>query len=190
MIGETCVKTFAEMQSSLGDQAVNVVDDRALSGYLKLAGPETSVILAGDHPYYEKRDQNGWFDITVEMTNGRYILLHNSIETMSRMHGFNGRAETHIFPNVVIFGDEGDLGVVKSVSFQLDRLRYFFHYEHIERQSLWRAPTEVLSAIRGMRKFNNERYLGKTDGADNKHDFLNPAKCISGIEFSERLNSA
>lgn len=73
MIGETCVKTFAEMQSSLGDQAVNVVDDRALSGYLKLAGPETSVILAGDHPYYEKRDQNGWFDITVEMTNGRYI---------------------------------------------------------------------------------------------------------------------
>lgn len=170
------MKSFAELESSFGDNNVSAIDDRNLSGYMKLAGPNTTLILSGEHSYYQTRDHNGWFDVTVETTNGRHILLHKSVETLSRMHGHNRKAETHIFPNVVVFGECANLQKVKSISFQIDRLRHFFNYEHIEHQSLWHAPQEILQAIKSIRRSNTERYSGKSVEAEFEHDFFKPSE--------------
>lgn len=167
------MKTFAEIQGEFSGNTVTALDDRELTGFIRLAGPDTVLTLSGDHPYHQSRDQNGWFDVTVEATNGQFILLHKSIETSMRTHGRN-KAETQIFPNVVVVGNSQKLDLVKSIAFQARGLRYFFHYEHIERQTLWHSSSDVLKAIKSLRRSNEEWMSEKFGSTGRDYDFFRP----------------
>ena len=138
------------------------------SGVLTVDGQATLVVISSSEPLQLTEDENGWFDLTVTAADGSSILLHNALYTKRATHNTrNGpNFESHVFPNLILFDAHHLSGMaVKAVSFRLENLRYFFHYEYVEWKSLHGASKEALDALRKM----------GTDG-NTAHDFFRPSE--------------
>ncbi|NRP70711.1 hypothetical protein ILFOPFJJ_01592 [Ensifer psoraleae] len=168
------MRTFEEIRRKFRAIGVRAADDPDLAGVINLNGPESLLVLSGDNPYWHKKGANGWFDVTVEAANGDILLLHNAIETKHSTHSHNRKAETHIYPNVVVIGQRKNLKEVKFIGFKLVGLKHFFHYEHIEFQDLWRAPPELMKALLALRKSNAEWLSAEFGGTERKDELFHP----------------
>lgn len=160
---------FSEIEKKYSGIGVRAVDDVTLSGILSLKGRDTNLILTGDHPYRRDVDQNGWFDVSVQASNGELFLLHNALEIKHVSHSGNRSFETHIYPNIVVVGHSDNINTVKSISFKLKGLKHFFHYQHVERQSTYKMSSEIKNALlklRGEDKYNF--------GIEREYDFFRP----------------
>jgi ApeA N-terminal domain 1 len=156
------MESFAELEDRYRLTPVQGEKDGAIaSGVLTLDREKTTVVLTCTKPVGYPYDRNGWFNLHLKGSNGVSILLHNALHTQSITHGMKDRQfEEHIFPNAIVFGadklaKDGRLG---SISFCLNKLRYFFWYEHFEWQSLYKATPQQLASLRRLRRDQERRY--------------------------------
>jgi len=150
------VKTFQQIEQTLRSSPV-VTDDPTYngSGTLILDGPKSSAVLQSGQSLVGRADEDGWFNLRLKASNGRPVLLHKALTTSSKAHSApTGRNyEEHIYPNTVILGADALAAGnrVAGIAFTLRKIESFFHFEHVEHQSLYQAPAAFLSTLRKRR---------------------------------------
>ena len=156
------MKTFAELEKEHHRVAVKLKDaDNQGSGFLVLEGKDTTAIISSSQHLGLRSGDNGWFDVSLRASNGRGILLHNAIMMTSSINHHNDSPEweAHLFPNYVLFNsDVLQGGRIKSLSFQLENLASFFHYQTIEWQPLFDATQEGQNALKVLRRRPGRSY--------------------------------
>jgi len=141
------------------------------SGFLMLARAKTVAILSSDKMLGGGDNRTGWFDVRLKDPQERPILLHNAVRQQTKMASQpGGLYEEHIFPNTVVFNADrlNSDGRLRSVSFTLHKFRNFFHYEHIENQSLHGARAQLRRELRLARR-NVPGHHAR------RHDFFQPS---------------
>ncbi len=143
-----------------------------VSGILILEGQKTVAILSGDELHRYKSNNGGWFDVWLKAGNGDSILLHNALYSQTRSFSAKGsKYEEHIFPNIVILGADKltKSGRIEAISFQVDRLKYFFYYQYIECHYLYNQKAENIATLRKFRRDRKREY-----------DFFRPSSLYIG----------
>jgi hypothetical protein len=122
------------------------------AGTLILSRQNTALTISTRSYWFPKTDINGWFDVKVKHGH-QTILLHNALLKSQTDHTRKSH-ETRIFPNMVVFGAQAldKTNSVSSVLFRIEKIGYFFHHHIVEWQSLYKAPKEVLAALKKLRK--------------------------------------
>lgn len=148
------MNNFEELENSHSRLPVHLTNELGVSGFLTLNGRETRAILLSKDLLNVVKDENGWFDLELRAPGNRRILFHNSLSMKSIRHGLGSQAdyEQHIFPNVVVSTYEKVDLCVRSISFTMKGLNYFFHYGYVEWQSACKDDAELVEAIKTIRR--------------------------------------
>ena len=121
------------------------------AGVLTIAGKDTVVKLSTSQFCNFDTDDNGWFDLALQSGNGDKLFLHNALQSGMTSYGTDVlHFETTIFPNYIAFGADhlSDTGQLTTIGFSLQGLDNFFHFEVIERHSLYKTPQDILSKLK------------------------------------------
>jgi len=166
------MRSFKELQEK-HRQTVVRLDHKGITGtgVIALAGRETIVDLSGESLLALKAGRQGWFDLSLKSSEGAAIFLHNALLMSMRMPSPATRDYgCQVFPNFVAFDADGlgKDGKLREITFTMERLSDFFHYEVIEWQSLQNAPRDVQNALRKTRKDDGEY--------QRNHDFFHPSE--------------
>lgn len=154
------METFSELESKYRQIPVRTRDGD-FAGVFTLDREKTVLRLAGSTIPHRKKDQSGWFDIHLIASNGMHILLHHALQTQSTFFGGQrDRFEEHIFPNTVVYQSDrlGKAGNIKTISFQLDKMGWFFHHQYVEYHSLYKASKNDLKNLRRLRAKQKHKY--------------------------------
>lgn len=125
------------------------------SGMLELKGDKTRAVLNTSEAFRFGAKRSGWFDVRLRDGDGKRILLHNAISLETRMpHAERSDYGETLFPNIIVFEADclGKGDMVRKVSFSTAKLADFFHYQHYEWHSMYRADAKVRRSIRDLRR--------------------------------------
>lgn len=162
------MKTFPDLEKEEGRQPITYVDgDETGHGFLVLDGGQTSAVLHTSGYIGHSEKENGWFDLTVK-AGRKTVILHNAIKTTSQVVSEDSETvwQEQIYPNLVVI-NAGALikeNRLRSISFQLDKLESFFHYEQIEWQPIFNPSKDTLGSLKSLRRDRRRR-----------HDFFDPS---------------
>ena len=129
------------------------------AGVLTIAGKDTVVKLSTSQFCNFDTDDNGWFDLALQSGNGDKLFLHNALQSGMTSYGTDVlHFETTIFPNYIAFGADhlSDTGQLTTIGFSLQGLDNFFHFEVIERHSLYKTPQDILSKLKKLRRLRKQ----------------------------------
>lgn len=166
------MKKFDAIEDEFKLAMVSDPNEPTVSGALSLAGRKSSVILGSDQLKSYSTDENGWFDLTLVGSDGRFFHLKDALEVAERTHQLGGRYEKEIYPNIVVIGHQPDIQKIKAINFQLEGLKHFFTYEFFERHEAYKAPPAFSSALKNIRSYSAKR------GFPKEYPFFRPYKVI------------
>lgn len=137
---------------------VKILNYETTNGVLTLDGRRSVLTTSGESLHFnQRRNENGWFDLSIEGPDGKVIYLHNSIILSSIDHNLKGRENslhsTEIYPNFVIDDIRGldETLKVKRIIFRITDFINFFYYRYTEPLLGFDRSNEQISSLYAMR---------------------------------------
>src|SRR3569833_2670460 len=140
------------------------------SGVLVLIVYQSVLVLSSSDNLEFFHIESGWFNLKLQGANGQTILLQNALTILSSTHHQSqSRPEftEKIFPNVVVFNAQflEEEACINRISFSFPAMKFFFHYQFMERFGVHNADITLMETIEILRKKKNR-----------KSDFSNPTE--------------
>lgn len=133
------MRTATEFESTYHRIPIQLLGENAGSGVLLLEGSNSALQLTGIEPAaLPTRDENGWFDLSVQTPKGVELLLKNAI-VVEGYTNFNASSKirfhnARIFPNYVIENANhlDNQRRVNAIYFTIEDSTNFFDYKYID----------------------------------------------------------
>jgi len=166
------MKSFENLEREHSQSPVRFLESNTVtaSGVLVLNGNQSELVLSSSENLEFVHNESGWFNLKLQGANGQTILLQNALTILSSTHHQSqSRPEftEKIFPNVVVFNAQflEEEACINRISFSFPAMKFFFHYQFMERFGIHNADITLMETIEILRKKKNR-----------KSDFSNPTE--------------